>query len=849
MPTVLLLVSVLLVVAALAACQPVAAPDASAPVVTSTLAMAPLTAPNAAGDWQRMKQAGRMIVGTSADFPPFEYIDHEFRFAGYDPALITALGKRLGVEVVLKDFALEGLEDALALGQIDVAAAALTVTPERAAVVDFTQPYFATSEGVLAQPGADAGAVAALDDLAGLRIGIERGSVYESWLRRMLVDTGLSTAQDLMLYTNIDAAAADLAGERIDLVITDLPAAQQLARQHGLLLAGQGLLAQKYALAVRQGADELRAQLDAALAALAADGTLSRLAQQQPGFDSAQSPTPGQPPENDATTPAADQASCINGLAWLEDLSLPDQGMTTPAVMAPAQPFTKAWRVLNTGTCTWDSRYELVFAHGNAAGAGLGGQPARVAAGVAPGESTELVVALIAPITPGVYQGSWQVQNAAGRAFGERLRVGIQVAGVPTPTPAPTQTPVAGIRFAADAERVLQGSPITFSWDVEVADEVYFYQAGQGGWNSHQVEAQGEASVIPNATTTYQLRVVRDGQAEDRLLTVYVEPNPALPQMVQFVVVPKGEVALGQCVTITWRIEGDVEQVALFRNKELLWEEAPVEGVLEDCPTAIGEVEYAAGAQGGGGRNYAVETVRVVENAPPSAQAGPMLDRFSVLPESLTVGGCVDIQWTVSSPVANIQIRRDEGVLVDGAAATGSGSDCPSKPGLRQYQLVASDADGQTSIYAVNVWVTVPASTPVAAAAPSDATADGPPVPGQATPAGHEFLLISYRNAAGELVSPLTGTQVLLALGGDGSVSGHDGCNQYSSRYQQDGTALTIAPVEVTEMFCAEPIGLVDQVMQYLAILPATAAYVLEAGQLTLLDGAGNPVAIYITVR
>lgn len=839
---------------ALTACRPVAEPLSSAPPVTPTRVVAPVVNPDPAADWQRIQATGRIVVGTSANFPPFDYYDQSFRFVGYDPALLEAIGRRLGLEVVFKDFALEVLTDALAMGQIDVAAAALTVTPERMAVVDFTQPYFATSEGFLTGPEANTDSITNLADLAGLRIGVEQGSIYASWLQRALLDDGLSAPPELIQYTSIETAAQDLAAGRIDLLVTDLPATQQLARRHNLSLAGQGLLAEQYALAVRQGADEWREQLNTALAALAADGTLARLAQEQLELEPAQLLPLGQLPSAEAAGDSlAAESACVNGLAWLEDLSLLDQGMTTPAVLAPGQPFTKSWRVLNTGTCTWGIGYQLVFAHGSAPGASMGGQSASVSAAVAPGDTAVLTATLVAPITPGVYQGSWQLQDENGRAFGERLRVGIQVAGVPTPTPAPTQTPVAGLTFTADAERVLQGSPVTISWDVTGADEVYFYTAGQSGWSSHEVAAQGEASVIPSVTTTYQLRVIRDGQVEDRLLTVYVEPNPALPQVTQFTLSPSGEMLLGQCVLITWRVEGDVEQTALFRNKEPLWDDAPVEGALEDCPPAEGEYEYAVGAQGQGGRNYAVATLRVAaaapEGAPAAKPAGPSIARFSVQPDSLTVGGCVELQWDVSGEAATIQVLRDDTVLLDGAPAAGSGSDCPTEPGLRRYQLSAADTQGQTTVSAANVWVMVPASTPMPPAVSPTAEPLAPAAPGQEMPAGYEFLLISYRNAAGDLVSPLPGTQVTLSFGADGSLGGSGGCNRYTNAYQLDETALTIAPGAATEMFCAEPIGLMDQEAQYIALLPATAAYQMELGQLTLLDGAGNPLAIYVMVQ
>ena len=281
--------------------------------------------------------------------------------------------------------------------------------------------------------------------------------------------------------------------------------------------------------------------------------------------------------------PPSWSAGCIDGLAWLEDLSLPDLGMTAPAVLAPGQSFTKAWRVLNTGTCTWDDSYQLVFAYGSPAGAVMGGQPTAVRGTVGPGASYDVEVHLVAPVSAGVYQGAWQMQNGRGSGFGERLRVGIQVAGAPTPTPAPTQTPAPGISFAADAERVLQGNPVNFTWNVQDAQEVYFYQAGQE-WQNRAVAAQGSAADIPSTTTTYNLRVVRNGQEEIRSLTVYVEPNPDLPQVDYFTLAPAGELTLGECVTLAWKINGEVDQAAIFRNKEIVVGRSPRRGHLSGLP-------------------------------------------------------------------------------------------------------------------------------------------------------------------------------------------------------------------------------------------------------------------------
>ncbi len=856
----------------LAACtpvQPVQTQTGAGAAAAATTAPPAFVTPDAAGDWQRIRERGRLVVGTAADYPPFAYYDASFQLGGYDPALLRALGAQLGVEVLFKDFAAEGLVDALRLGQIDVAAAALAVTPQRAALIDFSRPYFAASEGVVARAD-HPGVVKAIADLAGQRIGVERGSIYESWLRTELVDAGLSPAENLLLYSAIDAAASDLAEGRIDAIVVDLPAAKDIAQAKGLQVVGSGLSAQQYALGIRKGAEELREQLNTALAALAANGALGQIAAQELGLERKQLTLPGELGGFAATSEPAD-AGCRDGLAWLEDLSLPDLGMTAPAVLAPGQSFTKRWRVLNTGTCTWDDSYQLVYAHGSTDGASMSGRPTAVRGAVAPGARYDIEVQLVAPLSAAVYQGAWQMQNAEGRSFGERLRVGVQVAAVPTPTPAPTQTPAQGIAFTADAERVLQGSPVSFTWDVQDAQEVYFYQAGQE-WQNRAVAAEGSAADIPPATTTYNLRVVRSGQEEIRSLTVYVEPNPDLPQVDYFTLAPAGELTLGDCVTLAWKISGEVDEAAIFRSKEILWERAPVEGAYLDCPKTAGTYEYAVGAQGPGGRNYAVATLQVAARGAgggadakrtPQAEVnqGPRIEQFAVLPEQLTAGECAELRWTVAGEVSSIRIERAGTTLLDGAAHSGTGTDCPSEPRSLRYRITARDGQGRTDAAEVAVSVVAPApsatpspadaaSAPTAEATASSAATSVPQAPGAAaaeTPVGQEYVLISYRNAAGDLAAPLPGTRITAGFGGDGQLSGDGGCNAYTTAYHLNGAQLVVGPLPPAEKFCPEPLGIMDQEQQYLSALQTAAAYKLEGSVLTLLDGAGNEVAVFVT--
>jgi heat shock protein HslJ len=142
---------------------------------------------------------------------------------------------------------------------------------------------------------------------------VQKGTVYESWLRRDLVGAGLTAEENLIAYPEIGGAVAALTRGDIDFVVLDLPPAKILDEQVGLSIAGQDLNRQSFAVAVPKGASSLKAEIDRALGQMRGDGTLSRLAWHYLASDillPTATPTPGPvapstpiPPAPQTTTP------------------------------------------------------------------------------------------------------------------------------------------------------------------------------------------------------------------------------------------------------------------------------------------------------------------------------------------------------------------------------------------------------------------------------------------------------------------------------------------------------------------------------------------------------------------
>ena len=258
----LILLAVVLAAVLLVGC---AAPALPTPALPPAQPPTPASTPMVEDAWVRIQKAGKLVVGTSADYAPFEYYNSAFQIDGFDPALIREIGTRLGVRVEINDYAFEGLRDALLFGEIDVAISAISITPEREAVLDFTEPYYFGKDAILAGEKSDISQITALSAMADKRVGVQTRSVYEQRIERSLVATQLMFQTYVYSYADIGQAVQDLKRGKIDLVMLNYLAAQDYVKDGGVKLVGEGLNVEWHAIALPQGQDSLRRVLNQAL--------------------------------------------------------------------------------------------------------------------------------------------------------------------------------------------------------------------------------------------------------------------------------------------------------------------------------------------------------------------------------------------------------------------------------------------------------------------------------------------------------------------------------------------------------------------------------------------------------
>ncbi|MDP2873316.1 MAG: transporter substrate-binding domain-containing protein [Bacillota bacterium] len=167
-----------------------------------------------------IKKAGKIVIGTSSGYFPFEMVDKNGKLIGFDIDLGNLIAKELGVKAEWKDIEdFTGLVPALRAGQLDLIIAGMTIKASRALEVNFTTPYFATGQAVLVNKDKVKGmniTKAADLDKAGVVISVSNGTTGHFAAERLFkkatirVMDGSTTAGLEVLSGNATAMVFDL---------------------------------------------------------------------------------------------------------------------------------------------------------------------------------------------------------------------------------------------------------------------------------------------------------------------------------------------------------------------------------------------------------------------------------------------------------------------------------------------------------------------------------------------------------------------------------------------------------------------------------------------------------------
>lgn len=214
-------------------------------------------------------EPGKLIMSTNAAFPPYEMTTDSGEFEGIDIETAQAIADKLGLELQIDDMDFDAALLAVQQGKSDMVMAGVTVTDERQNVMDFTDSYATGIQSIIVKEDSD---IASVDDLAGKKIGTQRGTTGYLYCSDDFGDENVVACDDGL------TAVQMLNNGQVDCVVIDnAPAKEFIAANPGLKLLDTAYVEESYAIGIGKGNTELKDAINTALEELKADGTLQAI--------------------------------------------------------------------------------------------------------------------------------------------------------------------------------------------------------------------------------------------------------------------------------------------------------------------------------------------------------------------------------------------------------------------------------------------------------------------------------------------------------------------------------------------------------------------------------------------
>lgn len=155
-------------------------------------------------------------VASDCTWPPMEMLSDQKTPEGYSIDYLNEVAKAAGFNVDNQNIAWDGILGGVMTGKYDIVASSVTITPERAKQIDFSDPYYEVEQAVIMPAGKK---ITSLQDLKGKKVGGQIATTGIFVMRDSKVDA------DLKEYDDVGLAIQDLIGGRLDAVICDDPVA------------------------------------------------------------------------------------------------------------------------------------------------------------------------------------------------------------------------------------------------------------------------------------------------------------------------------------------------------------------------------------------------------------------------------------------------------------------------------------------------------------------------------------------------------------------------------------------------------------------------------------------------
>ncbi len=213
-----------------------------------------------------VKEAGKLVVATSPDFPPFESLEGD-KVVGIEVEILELICKELGVKLEIEQMDFDSVLIGIQAAKYDCGMSGITANDTRRKNMLFSEVYYVAAQSIVVKEDSS---IASKADLKGKEISVQTGTTAEQGCK----DEGFKVQA---FNANADAKAALTTGKVDAWVVDNLTAMQMVEEGDGLKILDENMTEEPYAFAFAFGSEDLVAEIDKILTKLIDDGTVKSI--------------------------------------------------------------------------------------------------------------------------------------------------------------------------------------------------------------------------------------------------------------------------------------------------------------------------------------------------------------------------------------------------------------------------------------------------------------------------------------------------------------------------------------------------------------------------------------------
>lgn len=220
----------------------------------------------------KIEKAGKLVIATSPDFPPFESLSGDGKVEGIEIDILEMICAELGVKLEIQQMDFDSVLPGVQAAKFDMGVSGISVTEKRQKNVLFTDPYCLAAQAIVVVEGSP---ITCKADLTGKTVSVQTGTTAESYC----MESGYKVSA---FAANNDAQAAMVQGKVDAWVIDDLTAAEMVKAYNAendvkLVVLDEPMTTEPYALAMAFGSEDTVAKINTILDKLLEDGTIASI--------------------------------------------------------------------------------------------------------------------------------------------------------------------------------------------------------------------------------------------------------------------------------------------------------------------------------------------------------------------------------------------------------------------------------------------------------------------------------------------------------------------------------------------------------------------------------------------